>query len=193
MTRSTSSAILPWILPMALVVGLSACGKRDAVAPQQAVLVSDPPMLFTSRRNGNFDIYITEADGSQARRLTFDAGVDQSADWAPDRFKFAFMSNRNGDFEVFVMFSSGRGLRQLTSNTASDGFPRWSPDGSQLLFTSNREGAFDLFVMDADGANVRRLTRNAGDNVGGAWSPDGSRIAFVSTRERNRRDLCHAG
>src|SRR5678815_2085678 len=102
-------------MPIALVVALSPCGQRDAVSPP-VVLVSEPPMLFTSRSDGNFDIYVAEADGSGARRLTFDAGIDQSADWAPDRFTFAFMSNRDGDFEVFVMLASGRGLRQLTNN-----------------------------------------------------------------------------
>jgi Tol biopolymer transport system component len=144
------------------------------------------PILFTSGREGNFDIYIMESDGSAPRRLTRDTAVDQSADWSPDGFEIAFMSRRDGDYEVYVMLVNGRGLRQLTSNGTADGFPRWSPDGSQILFTSARDGNLELYVMSPDGTNPTRLTSSSGDDIGGAWSPDGARIAFVSERGGGR-------
>ena len=183
MTTSTVAAALARTFQcLPFVVAAASCGGDDTVSPTRPVLVNRSPILFTSGRSGDFDIYVMEADGTGARPVTRTAGIDQSADWSPEGFKLAFMSRRDGDFDVYTIYADGKGLRQLTNGTGSDGFPRWSPNGSRLLFTSEIQGGLDLFVMNADGTNPVRLRKNVGENSGGAWSPDGSRIAFVSTQ-----------
>jgi hypothetical protein len=85
-------------LPILVAVAATSCGDDKPTAPDdRPTLVNRPPMLVTSARAGNFDVYVMEADGSGVRQVTDDARSDQQADWAPDGFRFAFMSNRDGD------------------------------------------------------------------------------------------------
>ena len=48
-------------------------------------------IAFTSdRENGNFDIYVMNADGSGQTRLTDDPADDFNPSWSPDGGKIAF-------------------------------------------------------------------------------------------------------
>src|SRR6185295_20274245 len=96
-------------LLLAGVVTALSCGGDDGVSIEN-VQFNRVPWLVTSARGGNVDIYVMDADGTHARRLTTDPAIDQSADWSPDGFQFAFMSRRDGDYEIFTMYADGRGL-----------------------------------------------------------------------------------
>ena len=93
------------LLLLAGAIAAISCSGSDPASPSQPVLVSRVPMLITSARGGNVDIYVMEADGSGARRLTTDPGIDSGADWSPEGFQFAFMSTRDGDYEIYSMFA----------------------------------------------------------------------------------------
>ena len=137
-----------------------------------------------SNRDGNFDIYVMNADGSNQTRLTNNPGHEEQHRWSPDGSKIAFMSNRDGNFEIYVVNADGSNLTNLTSNPGHDRYHQWSPDGSKIAFRSSRDGAdWDIYVMDADGSNQIRLTNNTFIlDKDPAWSPDGGKIAFMSTR-----------
>ena len=47
-------------------------------------------IAFTSERDGNREIYVMNADGSQQTNLTMDPGVDFSPAWSADGAKIAF-------------------------------------------------------------------------------------------------------
>lgn len=140
-------------------------------------------IAFVSDRDGNFEVYTMNADGSDEVRLT-----DMSADtlypsWSPDGSQIAFTSRREGNFEIYIMNADGSKIRRLTDNNATDVSPVWSPDGSKIAFASDRDGNYNIYVMNINGANVARLTGNAADDTDPAWSPDGAKIAFVSDRD----------
>ena len=142
-------------------------------------------IAFQSNRNGNFEIYVMAADGSNPRRLTNHSATDGAAAWSPDGRHIAFDSNRNGNFEIYVMAADGSNPRRLTNHSANDGLPAWSPDGRHIAFNSNRDGNHEIYVMAADGSNPRRLTYRSADDAWPAWSPDGTQIAFGSDRDGN--------
>jgi TolB protein len=60
-------------------------------------------IAFTSNRDGNYDIYVMNADASDLRNVTRDPGQDNYAAWSPDGERLAFISNRSGAYEVYVM------------------------------------------------------------------------------------------
>ena len=132
--------------------------------------------------DGSWEIYVMEADGSGARRLTTNDADDGLPAWSPDGARIAFESKRDGNYEIYVMDSNGANQRRLTDNAAADGFPAWSPDGTLIAFTSLRDGNAEVYVMNADGSNLRRLTDNTDEDGYAAWSPDGAQIAFVHGR-----------
>jgi Tol biopolymer transport system component len=121
-------------------------------------------IAFTSQRDGNSEIYVMNADGTDQRRLTHAAGDDYSPDWSPDGRKIAFVSERDGNDEIYGMNADGSEQRRLTSSRAHDYPPAWSPDGRKIAFASDRDGNFDIYVMDADGSHVRNLTRSSAAN-----------------------------
>jgi Tol biopolymer transport system component len=140
-------------------------------------------IAFGSSRDGGWDIYVVNVDGSGLRRLTSHSARDDSPAWSPDGTRIAFTSDRDGDFEIHVMNADGSGIRRVTDHPAEDGDPSWSPDGSMIAFTSNREGRHEIHVINVDGTGTRRVT----DFVDPAmviqpnWSLAGDVIVFTVT------------
>jgi formylglycine-generating enzyme required for sulfatase activity len=142
-------------------------------------------IAFTSGRDGNLEIYIMNADGSDPQRLTDQPGEDYWPTWSPDGRKIAFASERDGNLEIYVMNADGSDQQRLTNNTADDLEPAWSPDGAQIAFMVHSAARSAIYVMDADGSNRRSLTDSDGNDWLPAWSPDGTQLAFVSQRDGN--------
>src|SRR5437660_1613090 len=150
-------------------------------------------IAFHSNRDGDFDIYVMNADGSGVRQLTHTTVHEFDPIWSPDGKQIAFQSDRDGDTDLYTMNADGSGVRQLTNDPASDegDHAGWSPDGERIVFSSTRDGGdLDIFTMNADGSGVTQLTHNdfiADDDP--VWSPDGKRIAFHSTRDGGDEDI----
>ena len=96
-------------------------------------------IAFTSNRDGNNEIYLMDADGTNLTQLTNNTASDINPEWHPKGCKIAFSSDRDGDFEIYVMDADGTNVTQLTNNTAADGCQCWSPNGSRLAFCSDRD------------------------------------------------------
>ena len=150
-------------------------------------------IAFSSIRDGNADIYVMDADGSNLQRLTNNPRhTDYSPSWSPDGKQIAFMSSRDGHvdprhgaptYEIYVMDADGGNPQNLTNNPADDRVPSWSPDGKRIVFSSRRDGNLEIYVMDADGSNPQNLTNNPYNDRFPSWSPDSERIVFTARRD----------
>jgi len=138
-------------------------------------------IVFMSDRDGNFEIYSMNADGSGQTRLTNNTSADEFPDWSPDGTKIVFTSNRDGNDEIYTMNSDGSNPVRLTNNPASDAEPNWSPDGTKLVFHHNSNSS-EIYSMNADGSDVTNLSQNPAFDADPAWSPDGSMITFTTNR-----------
>ncbi len=140
-------------------------------------------IAFYSDRDGNHEIYVMDADGSNVTRLTDNNYDDRSPVWSPDGQRIAFYIYRLGKSDIYVMDADGFNVTPLTDNDSSDIAPAWSPDGQRIAFGFHDIRDWNIYVMDADGSNVTRLTDSRSDeNDRPAWSPDGNRIAFAAGR-----------
>ena len=144
-------------------------------------------IAYTSTRDGNDEIYVMDADGSNPVQLTQPRYSDNRAAWSPDGTRIAFVSIRDGNQrDIYTMDADGRNVVRLTQHPANDITPVWSPDGTRIAFASSRDGNWEIYTMHADGRNVARLTHYSSlFDLGPAWSPDGARIAFSSRRNGN--------
>jgi TolB protein len=131
-------------------------------------------------------IYIMNADGGNARRLTEEDSYDPA--WSPDGKRIAFTSYRSGTgFRLYVMDGDGKNVSELTTNDNTFGYvyPAWSPDGKKIVYSDSVEETLELFAIDADGKNRKQLTREKGMNVYPTWSRDGKRIFFQHLNEHD--------
>jgi TolB protein len=143
-------------------------------------------IAFISLRDGNPEIYVMNADGSQQKNLTNNPAYDDHPSWSPDGTKIAFTASRdgNGNLDICVMNADGSEQKNLTNDPAYDDHPFWSPDGKRIAFRSFRDGNREIHVMNADGSERKRLTKDPAEDAIPSWSPDGKRIAFHSFRDR---------
>lgn len=146
-------------------------------------------IVFSSRRENNWDLYLIYADGSGLRRLTDDPAYDGEPDWSPDGRRIVFTSSRDGNLELYTLELETGVYRRLTDNDAADTQPAWAPGSDQIAFTSWRDGNQEVYRLRlGDGQDVSELF-NVSDNPAPdrspAWSPDGNRLAFISDREGN--------
>ncbi len=180
-------------------VGVYGCNKEGLKEEDTVKLIAledelykQTKIAFQSYRDGNFEIYIMNADGSEPTRLTNDSADDEYPSWSPDGKKIAFQSKRDGNMntevyntEVYTINADGSEETRLTDNPAYDAFPSWSPDGKKITFASSRDGNMNIYVMNADGSEQTRLTNNSAPDLMPSWSPDGKKIAFQTTRDGN--------
>jgi Tol biopolymer transport system component len=145
-----------------------------------------PPqsIAFQSNRDGNNEIYVMNADGSDQTRLTFDSADDQRPDISPNGKQIAFSSRRvtetnpTGDSELFVMNSDGSDVTQLTFNSGIDSWARWSPNGKWIAFHSDAGGNFEIYVIRPDGSELTNVTNYSGLDQFPEWSPNGKQLAI---------------
>jgi Tol biopolymer transport system component len=175
------SILLLIALAAALLAAPIALGRAGATTHPSAA--ANGRIVFSSDRDGNYEIYSMEPDGSDVRRLTNTSAPECCPSSSPDASKVAFVSYRDGNNELYVADADGGNQTRLTYNNAFDWSPKWSPDGQSLAFQSDRDGNFEIYRMNSDGSGVLRLTNAPGGDGSPAWSPDGTKIAFSGTRE----------
>ena len=84
-------------------------------------------IAFESDRDGNYEIYIMNVDGSEQTRLTDNPADDWGLSFSPDGSKIAFESYRDGNWEIYIMNIDGSEQTRLTDNPAFDWWPSFSP------------------------------------------------------------------
>jgi TolB protein len=168
-------------LLLACLVVLSACQQPAPPDPTAALDGRGGGYIaFHSFRDGNSEIYVMNADGSGARRLTNHLAEDSCPSFAPDAKTIAFTSDRDGNSEVYRIGIDGQGLLRLTDTVSVEMHPVWTPDGARLVFA--RDG--DIWVMDADGTDQAQLTRGLRAELPFV-TPDGGTIVFSDSSAGN--------
>lgn len=129
-------------------------------------------LVFTSGRSGHPEVYITDADGTNAELLTpfvfGETSYRSNPDWSPTGTMVAFQSQIAGRFQIATISLRDREIKQLTSEGSNED-PSWAPDGRHIVFTSTRGGTRQLWVHDAESGRARQLTRGAASRLP-AWS-----------------------
>jgi TolB protein len=146
-------------------------------------------LAFSSARTGDPEIYVCDATGSGAHRLTAFRGPDVSPVWNPKtNAQIAWISGRTGLPQLYIMDSDGANVTRMTDGGYASA-PSWSPSGQFLAFAWNRSygpgapGGEDIYIMDIASKRWTQLTHSEGANDAPSWSPDSRHIVYQ--REMN--------
>ena len=138
------------------------------------------------RGQPDMEIYVSDLQGRNPRRLTSSLGVDIAPSWNPRTGQqLAFVSDRSGSPQIYIVDAEGGNLRRIIDEGGDATDPSWSPDGARIAFSWQRSGTStkDLFMHELSTGRNQQLTRNSGYNENPSWSPDGRHLAFESNRE----------
>ena len=197
-TRTGGRMLFPKVSPDGTVIAFSGATTADApdegsdvwlanidgtgltqltTAPGSDAYVTWSPdgeqIAWVSHQSGTSEIWVMNADGTNARALTEDSTPkDQLPDWSPDGSQIAYEAG--GD--IVVMNADGTDQHTITTDPADDFGPAWSPDGTQIAFVSTRDDPQQHYVINVDGTEEQQIS-----NDGRVAVPDWSDTGSVST------------
>ena len=159
----------------------------DGVARSRLAFVSDrdsESVLGLVENRAVKEIYLTDYDGANARRVTVSRVLNTNPAWSPDGRSIGYTSWLTGFPDVVVShLYEGHMTNPAAGNSREQNFlPAFSPDGRRIAFNSNRDNNNDLYVVNVDGTGLRRLTNNPAIDTSPTWSPNGQQVAFTSDR-----------
>ena len=155
-------------------------------------------IVFTTVREGDQDIYVMNADGSNQHNLfvggepliNFEPyppyqGDEYDASWSPDGTKILYTASRlMGTDIATVDVASASAATEVLLTTAGGGVnyteAEWSPDGQLIAYVLYYVGP-EMFVMNADGTNQTAVTaENLLNLYSPEFSPDGTQLTFIA-------------
>ena len=169
-------------------------------------------MVWTTDVEGDLEIYRTDLDGKNRKRLTNAVGYDGGPFVSWDGKKIVYRRDSGTDakfiedyqtllkehlvrpskLEIWIMNADGSGKKQITNLGAASFAPFLSPDGKFILFSSNygdpKGREFDIFKIGVNGKGLERITHTPGFDGFPMFSKDGKKLLFASNRFGVNRD-----
>ncbi len=173
---STSTIyLLPLGSPQALALSLGSDDRDPAFSPQGTTLA------FTSHRDGNWEIYLTDLQSGQTRRLTDTPEYDGRPAFSPDGQWLVYEHYAASRMSICIVAISGGAPAWCDEGPYPSFAPSWSPQGRAIAFASRREQGTDLFLLDLDSLQARPLTSTPEiDESDPVFSPDAQRLAYTA-------------
>jgi Tol biopolymer transport system component len=165
--------------PLRVTSGSGRADGRDGLT-----WTADGRIVYSSTASGLPQLWISDADGANARQLTSMPGPASFPRGAPDGKWIYFSSYAKEGMCLFRIAPDGSGLQQLTTNGDAQN-ALLSADGKTLYHTSNRSGSPRLMKVSADGGTPEPVTPayfRAHD-----ISHDGKRLLGLAWNEQLRR------
>jgi dipeptidyl aminopeptidase/acylaminoacyl peptidase len=127
-------------------------------------------------------LWISQADGSGARQLTYPPEIAELPQWSPDGKRIAYMARRPGSpWRIYILDVETGKARVASEGDDSQGAPTWSPNGRFISYGRvNCEDTHSCAIRRIDLATGKVQTLPDSDGLFTArWSPDGRFIAAL--------------
>ena len=137
-------------------------------------------IVFTTRKNGNADIWVSSVKGDKAVQLTNKTEDEMNPQWSPDGEKIAYEVEEKG---LWVIPATGGEPKQITEEGEAWSYS-WSPDAKKIAFFAKPY----ISIIDVTNGQVKHIVGT--EKLGAVlpwgiyfirWSPDGRNLAFLSS------------
>src|SRR5262249_11104994 len=146
-----------------------------------------------------YQVYLANADGSNARHVRTGNAFNFVPEWSPDGSEVLFLSGEHYNCHPYVVKADGSGLHKLADrggyrgviefldvpdfHGGSSDVPVWSAGGRTVFYTARVGGNVELFRVTREG-NSERLTEAPPGTLHyhPVPSPDGKWLIYGSKR-----------
>lgn len=138
-------------------------------------------VIYTYDVTGTRQLWISDVETGEARRLTFGNGVSFYS-WKPDSSAILYGADNDGnELESYYLISADGASEHLVLAAVEGGYRQFggfSPDGDKIAFASTERNGndFDIYVADLNANKTRRLYEGKNHFAAHAWSPDGDSL-----------------
>lgn len=140
-------------------------------------------LVFASSRDGavRSDIWVSSADGSEARRIT-QLGTAQRPAWCEGGRSIVFDAEGANGRELWLLRLASGEAERLPPTFAS--YPDCSPTSDSIVFQRYAgKNVAEVSLLSLADLSVRDFTTFEKRSGSPRWSPDGKKIAFISNRD----------
>ena len=117
-------------------------------------------IVFSSNVGNGSQIFISNADGKNSKRISREGGSYFNPAWSPLGDMIAFEKIEGGKSYVGVMSIDGSNERMVITGHKVEN-PSWTNDGEKILFYKiDEQGNVELFIIDLTGFNERLIISN---------------------------------
>jgi Tol biopolymer transport system component len=128
-------------------------------------------LLFRSDRTGAFELWTSDPDGRNNRRLThFNGPMVSNPVWSPDGKSIAFECRSSAQSDICLVKVDGTGEpTRVTEGEFNEILPSWSRDGRSIYFSSNRTGRWQAYRQSLDSTYPTAISIAGGMRAVESW------------------------
>lgn len=150
-------------------------------------------VAYASNPNGNFDIFIMDADGGDPVRLTDSPQEETDLAWFPDGKRLLYSEEEKKGLIrqscLWVLDLETKRKEKLIPHFSRTNFlADPSPRASLVAFTGKKLMGWDVFLLDMENGTTRDLVEG-GKSCRPRFSPDGRAIVYVSSQADGKGDI----
>lgn len=148
-------------------------------------------IVFASNESGSMNLYIMDADGANARQLTFTEHCYNGGPFfSPDGNWIVYRADPDiPDYlQIYLISTDGKTQIQLTNNQAVNWAPYWHPNGKWIAYTTSLYGhaAYSIQLLDIETKQEIRVTYGTSFDGLPVFSHDGKKLLWTSKRGQDR-------
>ncbi len=164
--------------------GLSQLTDMDASNYYPTFTPDGGSLLFSSNRNGSFDLYLLLFGEKQLFQITKNVGNVISPDYSPDGRRIVFANRASdGPTSIWMVNADGLNPHLVYAGPNTIVATAWSPDGEKIAYAMSVgiPQEYEIFTMDTNGKNHARLSQRL-NGIGGSidWSPDSKTLLIYA-------------
>ncbi len=164
--------------------GLSQLSDMEASSYYPAFTPNEDSLLFSSNRNGSFDLYLLIFNEKQLFQLTENIGNVVSPDYSADGRRIVFANKvGNENTSIWMVNADGANPHLVYAGAGTIVAVAWSADGEQIAYAMSVgiPQEYEIYTMDTNGKNHLRVSQGL-QGIGGSidWSPDGRNLLIYA-------------